>query len=118
MIRWQMKSLEHGDYPARGFRDGSIFDEERPPYGIGLIALGERPVLLGRGVGRSEEFSFEIMIGQQLVDAPQPELAECRSKQVRVNVDELRGREHILHSRRNLRFCEKIAISGDRKLAR
>src|SRR5216683_3958267 len=114
MIGRQLESLEHGDYPARGFREGSIFDEESPPYGIGLIALGERPVLLGPGVARSEEFSFEIMIGQQLVDAPQPELAECRSKQVRVNVDELRAREHILHSRGNLRSCEEIAISGAR----
>ena len=58
------KTYFHGDYPARGFRDGRIFDEERPPYGIGLVALGERPVLRGFGVGRSEEFSFEIMIGQ------------------------------------------------------
>src|SRR6202011_1104198 len=65
-----------------------------------------------------EKFSFEIVISQQFVDAPQAKLAKWRRKQVRVNVDELRGREHILDHRRNLRCGEKIAISGDWNLGR
>jgi hypothetical protein len=35
-----------------------------------------------------------------------------------MNVDKWRGGEHILHSRRNLRFGDEITISGDRNLAR
>ena len=63
-VRGELEGFEHGDHPARGFRNRRIFNEKSPPYDIGLFALGKRPVLLGPGVGRSEEFSFEIMIGQ------------------------------------------------------
>src|SRR2546421_7720687 len=102
-----MESLEHSDYSARGLRDGRIFDEESPPYGIGLVALGKRPGLLGPGGGISEEFSLEIMIGQKLVDAPQPELAESGSKQVRVKCDNLGGPEQVPHRRKNPPFRAK-----------
>ena len=42
------------------------------------------------------------MIGQQLVDPPQANLAERRRKQVRMNVNERRRSKHVFYFRMNL----------------
>ena len=71
----------------------------------------------GDGIRRSKEFCFQIMIGQEFVDAPQSKLAECRGILMRVNIDELCGREYVLDSQRNLLFRERTAICRDESAA-
>ena len=87
----KIERLEDGDYSAGSFGDGGVFDEERAPDCIGAILLSHGPIVLGRHLGRAEEFGFQVVVGEEVVDAPQSQLAKCRGKQVRVHVDD-RGR--------------------------
>ena len=111
----QQESFENGDDAARGFGNGCVFDEKSTPYGVGLFAFGERPILGGRSSGAAEKFGFEIVIGEQFVDPPETEFAERGSEEVRVDVDEGSGREYVFDDRKNLRYGKTVAIfSGQR----
>ena len=57
------------------------------------------------------------MIGQEFVDDPQSELAECRGVQMRVNIGELCGPEDLLDSQTNLFFRESTAICREESAA-
>ena len=57
--------------------------------------FGHIPIALGRNARRAEQFRFQIVIGQQLVDAPQTDAAKLRRKQVSMYVDKWCRREYF-----------------------
>ena len=88
-IGGQIECFENGYDTAGSFRDRTILNEQGLPDCIGLLAFRHLPVALGRNIRRAEQFRFQIVIGQQFVDAPQPDAAKLGGEQVSVNVDKL-----------------------------
>src|SRR5258707_1099490 len=90
-VRSQSECAEHGYNSTGSFRDRSVVDEQCFPDCVRLFDFRERPILFRFNGGRTKQFRFEIVIGQEFVDSPEPELAECRVEQMCMNVDERRG---------------------------
>src|SRR5882762_4297777 len=61
-VRGQVKRMEDGDDAARRFRNWAVFNEQRPPDGVGLFSLREPPILVGRRLRRPEKLRLEIMV--------------------------------------------------------
>ncbi len=86
----QAERAQHGDDASRGFRHRRVFDEQRAPDRVRSLTLAHLPVLFGLEIGGTKQFGFQIVIRDQFIDAPQPEAAERRHEQVRVDVDKRR----------------------------
>lgn len=94
--------MEGGEDAAAGFGEGRAFDEEVFPDVVGLFPFRHAPELfVGQFAGGdyAEDFGDEVVIGDQLVDAPEHEAgrvgfdfgvgdgrAEGRRVEVRVHV--------------------------------
>src|SRR5579875_773861 len=66
------------NYPASRFRNGGILHEQRSPDQIGLLLLIKRPIFARRGLREPKQLSFQVVVCNQLIDAPQAQLAERR----------------------------------------
>src|SRR4029078_13450085 len=94
----QLQSVEHSDTAARCFRKWRVVDKQRLPYQIGALRLCQCPVVLRRDRRKTEQFGFEIMIGEELIDTPEAETAQRGGEQVRVDIDEARCGEYVLNN--------------------
>ena len=88
--------MEDGDYSARGFRNGGVIEEQGLPDQVRLREFRQREIF-GRGdAGGAEEFGFEIVVRDQLIDTPEANGPEGGHKEVRVYVDKRDGVEFLL----------------------
>ncbi len=88
---------------ARGFGNRSIFDEQGPPDQVGLFAcFGSAQYCSGRIGDGAEEFGFQIVIGQQFIDSPKPEVAERGHEEVGVDVDKRRSTEFLFDNEKEI----------------
>lgn len=62
------------------------------PTGV-LLAFGVSPIVFWRHAGIPEKLSFEVVVGQKFVDAPQREFAKSGSEEMRMNVYERYGKK-------------------------
>jgi hypothetical protein len=108
--------VKGGDDATGGFGKRSVFDEESTPDKIGLIGFGERPVVFRGDGGGAEEFGFEIVVGEKLVDARESKLAKTRSEEMGVDVNNRNGGESVRDGGGKLGRSEKNTIIGRRKL--
>ena len=81
---------EDRDHPARGLGQGRVADEERLPDQVRLGRPRQLLELLRPHVRRSHQFGDQVVVGEQLVDAPVRQLAERGRKEVRVHVEDRR----------------------------
>jgi hypothetical protein len=77
------------------------------------LRRGQRPILLGRDRRVAEELRLEVVIGQELVDAPDRQPAEVRRKQVRMDVDDRGGAEDVVDGRLHVAGMEDGIRHGD-----
>ena len=80
--------VKDSDDAASGFGDGRVFDEERTPDGFGLLRFREGPIVLGGHAGGTEEFRFEVVVGEELIYSPEREFAESGSEEMSMDVND------------------------------
>ena len=59
--------------------------------------LREREVGGGRHARGAEQFGFEVVVGDQLIDAPKPDGPQRRHEEMRVDVDKRGGVEFLFN---------------------
>ena len=79
----RVKSRQHA---AARFGDGRMFDEKRVPDQVCLLRFGHRPKFFVGDVGLTKRFGDQVMVGEQVVDAPEEKFAERGRAQMGVNV--------------------------------
>src|SRR6266849_10865696 len=89
-VRRQAKSAQNRDNTAGGFGNRAVFEEQRLPDSIGALGFRKPPVFFGSENRAAKELRFQIVIGQELVNPPQPKFAERWRKQVGANINNLR----------------------------
>ena len=75
-LRGQSERLQDGHHAARGFRNRRVLHEQRAPDDVRLGAPGKREILRGRNTRRAEKLGFQVVIRDQVIDAPEPVFAE------------------------------------------
>mmetsp|Transcript_107447 Transcript_107447/g.314160 ORF Transcript_107447/g.314160 Transcript_107447/m.314160 type:complete len:371 (-) Transcript_107447:162-1274(-) len=99
----QAQALQRGEHALAGFGDRRALDEEALPDVLGLLGLAEgKEGLMGHGGRRDHEvLGDQVVVGQQLVDAPEHQTAVVRREQVRVDVYDLYAVDLFTHRGRH-----------------
>jgi len=93
-FRGQLERLKSAITPRRSFRE-RVFSTKSVFHVASAVALGKKPYSFGYCL-EYEVLSLEIVIGQKFVDAPKRVCPNAGATGLRMDVDELRARQHIL----------------------
>ena len=106
----QVESVENSDDSAGGFRDRTIFNEQRLPDSVGLFEFRKIPILLRAHRRRAKKLGLEIMVGEELIDSPEAKAAEGRRKKMRVDINEVGCRKDLTYRSFDLIVCKRRVL--------
>ena len=97
LLHVKAEAVQRREHATTGLGDGRVLDEERVPNHVRLLAFGHGPELVVSQVELPEALRDKVVINQQVINAPQQQLAERGVVEMRVDVIDRRGEDGLFN---------------------